>query len=60
MIVGTRLLNETNASTTILPVIVYMPKSVKCIVSYMEKFPLNYEYGAVEFTKEIDKWLKQE
>lgn len=35
MIIGTRLLNETKASTTIAPVIVYIPKSVKCIVSYM-------------------------
>lgn len=35
MIIGTRLLNEVKADKAISPVIVYMPKSVKCIVSYM-------------------------
>jgi len=35
MIVGTRLLKEIESKNTISPVIVYMPKSVKCIVSYM-------------------------
>ncbi len=35
MIIGTRLLKEVKSDRTISPIIVYMPKSVKCIVSYM-------------------------
>ncbi len=35
MIIGTRLLREVKLDRDISPVIVYMPKSVKCIVSYM-------------------------
>ena len=35
MIIGTRLLNNMKCDITISPVIVFIPKSVKCIVSYM-------------------------
>lgn len=35
MVIGTRLLREIESDGTVSPVIVYMPKSVKCVVSYM-------------------------
>jgi D-alanine--poly(phosphoribitol) ligase subunit 1 len=35
MVIGTRLLKDIKPGRTVSPVIVYIPKSVKCIVSYM-------------------------
>jgi len=35
MIIGTKLVNQLSPDQLISPVIVYMPKNIKCIVSYM-------------------------